>query len=562
MNWEQNLGDGWKFQNALRFSKNNILYNTPSTITTISATDYVSYYLLTGLEGLGVGNYSYKNVNTGEEVMNVSSAIGSNGLPVYTVNNNNLPGQDLLENGLFAIIFGSYQNKVNEIVDQFTLQKTTDNMTYTIGGYYGYSDVDRYSGIDGIALGTIQNRPEQLSLTFTGATLGGTAGEHMVTNADGIGQANGDNGTSLNFKATQKQMVLFFGHTWNIDDEFTFDWGFRYENVGVSEQNERAYMKTGVQGGVDGNPNTFYDYNTVDRITSVSFDRRLHSFSFSGALNYMFNENWALYGRYSQGQKAPDLDVYFAANREETIGLLNPQKRTTRQVEMGLKARSGKINLFVTPFYSILSGVPNSQFLSSEDGGFYTPEMLYGKYRTVGVELEMEYSLNSQLSIRGIATFQRSKIVTLESWAGNNPGPDDDTKISFSGNETDNTPRAIINISPTYSLNKWFTSATWSYLGQRQTNVGNVFVLPGFSQFNLSAGYGFNEKINLSLNVNNIFNNYGVMSWVRPGGILEVIEGNNSFTSEQYEQAVSNSTPFSTISIQPRAIYLTTTIKF
>jgi len=332
--------------------------------------------------------------------------------------------------------------------------------------------------------------------------------------------------------------------------------------MNVKGNNDRVYMKTGVQGGVDGDPKTFYDNNTVDRISSVDFNKTLHSFSFSGALNYKFNENLALYGRYSQGKKAPDLDIYFAANREETIGLLNPQQRTTQQVELGLKARTDQLNLFVTPFYSVLSGVPNSQFFQAEGGGFYVPEMLYGKYSTLGVEVEADWQVYKSLSVRGILTLQKSKINNLEQWVANEPGPGDDTKISYSGNETDNNARIIMNISPTYTIGKFYSFLTWSYLGKRQANVVNAFTLAAFSQFDFGAGYDITKRFKLSLNVNNLLNKYAVMSWVRPGGILESLAGNNSFTKEQYDQAVKNNALYSTVSNPPRAFYLTATIKF
>jgi iron complex outermembrane receptor protein len=561
-NWEHQLGNNWTFNNAARYAKNNILYNTPGNVTTMSATDLTSYFLLSGMEGLGIGMYSYKNAKTGEELMQVASALGQGGLPTYTAVSNKLPGQDLFQNGVFMTTFGAYHNDVKEFIDQFTFQKTTDNMSFAMGGYFGHTDVERYSGVDGVAISTIENRPQYLTLDFTGGTLAGTTGVHKVTNSDGIAQAIGDNGASLTFNATQRLMALFFGHTWNINPNLTFDWGIRYENMKVKGHNERVYMKTGVQGGLDGDPKTFYDNNTVDRITSVNFDKTLNSFSFSGALNYKFNENMALYGRYSQGKKAPDLDVYFAANREETIGLLNPQERTTRQVELGLKARTKDLNLFVTPFYSVLSGVPSGQFFQAEGGGFYVPETLYGKYSTVGVEIEADWQLHRNFSVRGIATVQRSKIINLEQWVANNPGLADDTKVSYSGNETDNNARIIMNITPTYTTGKFYSFITWSHLGKRQANVVNTFTLPSFSQFDLGAGYDVSKKIKLSLNINNLFNKYAVMSWVRPGGILETLAGNNSFTKEEYDQAVQNNTPYSTVSNPPRSYYLTATYKF
>ncbi|WP_171017685.1 TonB-dependent receptor domain-containing protein [Sphingobacterium daejeonense] len=181
--------------------------------------------------------------------------------------------------------------------------------------------------------------------------------------------------------------------------------------------------------------------------------------------------------------------------------------------------------------------------------------LLESKSRLIG-------NCTETLVFGGIATVQRSKIINLGQWVANNPGLADDTKVSYSGNETDNNARIIMNITPTYTTGKFYSFITWSHLGKRQANVVNTFTLPSFSQFDLGAGYDVSKKIKLSLNINNLFNKYAVMSWVRPGGILETLAGNNSFTKEEYDQAVQNNTPYSTVSNPPRSYYLTATYKF
>jgi len=559
--WEQNLGNNWSLTNAFRYSENSILYNTTNAAI-MSGTDLTSYALISGLTGLGFGNYSFKDAKTGAELMSVNATPGPGGLPAYSVAKDILPGQNVSPHSIYFSVLGTYENEVDEIINQFTINKRFKNMSFNAGMYYGRSEAHRYSGIDGVALGTIEDRPRLTSLTFTGATLGGTTGVHQVTNGDGIAQANGDTGNFLDFNVKQAQYAFFLGQTWNLSPKLTFDWGGRFETATVSANNKRTFFKTGLQGGTDNDPKTYFNNNTLDRVTSVEFEKTLNTFSFSGALNYKFNDNTAVYTRYSRGKKSPDMDVYFAANRPETVALLNPEVRTTEQLELGLKARRKNLDLFVTPFYSVLSGVPNGAFFTNADGTLYTTPSLYSKYRTFGIEIEGDYKIVKNLSVKAIATFQRSKIVEAEYWVANAPGIADDSKISYSGNETDNNARIISRITPTYSFSKLYVFLTWSYLGKRQANAPNVFYLPSFHNFDMGAGYNLTTKLSLSANINNLFNNYQVMSWARPGNLLAQLTGAGSFNKAQFDAAVANNTPYFTISNPPRAIFISAAYKF
>src|SRR5207342_3315279 len=109
-------------------------------------------------------------------------------------------------------------------------------------------------------------------------------------------------------------------------------------------------------------------------------------------------------------------------------------------------------------------------------------------------------------------------------WLANGLTTEDDSLVSYSGNETDNIARSIINITPSYNIDKFYAQLTWAYMGKRQANVANAFLLPSFSQFNFSTGYDVTQHFKLGLVINNIFNTYGVMSWSRPGTFLAALD--------------------------------------
>jgi len=287
----------------------------------------------------------------------------------------------------------------------------------------------------------------------------------------------------------------------------------------------------------------------------------VHTFSYSAGLNYKINNHFSLYGRYSEGNKAPDLDLYFNANTDFTSKNLNPLAQKVRQFELGIKARTNNLNLFVTPFYSVLSNVPNVQTFQNADQTFYSPPLVYNKYRTYGVELETDYSPGKHWNVRGVLTLQKSKALDFNTWLAKGFGAEDDSLVSYSGNETDNIARSIINITPSYNIDRFYAQFTWSFMGRRQANVANAFLLPSFSQFNFGTGYDISKNFQLSFNINNLFNTYGVMSWSRPGSFLEALD-RQGFTKGMYDAAIKNNTPYSTVAIAARSYYLTATFKF
>lgn len=312
---------------------------------------------------------------------------------------------------------------------------------------------------------------------------------------------------------------------------------------------------------MDGDTLTFYDNAVGTTPVTYPFDKKVNTFSYSAGLNYKINKNFALYGRYSEGNKAPDLDLYFTANTEFTSKNLRPLAQKVRQFEMGVKARTNNLNLFVTPFYSVLSNVPNVQTFQNADQTFYSAPLLYNKYRTYGVEVEADYTFAKHLNIRGVITLQKSKAIDFNTWLAKGFGSADDSIVTYSGNETDNIARSIINITPSYNIDKFYAQLTWSYMGKRQANVANAFLLPSFSQFNFSTGYEVSGNFQLSFNINNLFNKYGVMSWSRPGSFLQALD-RQGFTKEMYTEVVKNNTPYSTVAIAARSYYLTATFKF
>jgi iron complex outermembrane recepter protein len=543
LNWVQELGAGWTFKNDGRYSAKKSTGDVPAVVTPF-ATDGIVFYALPNLIQTGhLGTYTFTDKVNGQVLGTVGvypniingQFAGFNFVPGA---NNNFPGSNIQKNSLFFLPLFYQDNSINEFLDQFSFSKKLDKMTFNFGGFYGRSSVTRIGGQedDGVGVGTLQDKPHLVDITLHGLD----DQNYQITDPNGFMDVG--RGGITTSKATKNQLALFFGHNWAITPKLNLDWGLRYERTKIKgtntpvSRNPQTYNPT--FGGADGNPLTVYDNGGGIEGAPLAFDKTMNTFSYSAGLNYRINNETAVYARYSDGNKAPEIGNFFAATAPNLISSLNTEAQRIQQFEVALKIKKSNLSLNITPFYSLLSNVPNLQFaFVDSNGSNYNPEIQYAKYRSYGVEFEGNYAFSSSFSIRAQATVQSSKTTSYKTWLASGKAPRFDVLQDFSGNETDNNAKLMFSISPTYTTNKFYASVTYNYLGSRQANIPNAFKMPAFGQVDLSMGYDVSKKVSLQLNVNNVFNKYGVLGWSGPGGFPAALN-RQGFTKELLQQTL------------------------
>ena len=556
LNIDFDLGKGWSVDNKIRFSDKTSYWNSTQVPFPI-AVDGVTFYGLNGWVPK-FGDYSFSDALTGQELLVVNQGVSQSGLKFSTVRGA-LPGGEIQKNSLIFNPLVIFDNRVKEVVEQFTLNKKIGKMGFTGGIYYVASNIDRTSSGAGTAyLQMTPTYPRTTSITYTNPTNGQV---EKLTNPDGIVAGGVKNNPASLFDVNYNQRAVFFGHNWEITSKLHFDWGIRFESIRVKGKNQIGTIIKRTDGGTDGDPLTVYD-NTTGAITSkYEYDKTVKTTSFSSGLNYKVNDDLAFYGRYSLGRKAPDVSIYLSINTSATSSFLNPIAQETQMLEWGAKIRRNKLSLFITPFYSILGNLPQQGYgqETAETSSAYSTPVLYNKNRTIGVELEGNYAITKNVGLRGVATLQKSKAVNYRVWSLGGNGVADDKVVSYSGNENENIARTLLRLSPYWNSTTFFTSVDMTYMGKRQANIANAFYLPGFLQTNLNLGYTINKHLTIQANVNNLFNKYGVMGWAGPGGFPAALN-TQGVTKETI--AANPNAIFSTTAVQPRAYFLTVGYKF
>lgn len=548
------FGGGFEIENNFKYDHNNAHYQTGSTQYAVPLNDPT---LAQYLNITRVGTYNITN-QQGQLMARIVRSAPGTAASAAKITVNNLPNQQVLANGILGQQAYDTTFDAHEIMDQFSATKHFDTMSFKVGAFFAQSKLDRLLGAAGVGIAGIGNQPELYNITLT--TPAGVV--QQVTQAGFASIGNKGGGTQTTDKQTQ--ISLFAGHNWQITDRLSTDLGLRYEHMQMKGVNTPESANPNgsnpAYGGLDGDPNTLYD-NFVNVLgTPVPYNYKLHYIGLSGAVTYKFNSHNSVFVRYSQGKKAPDIFFYATINSASARDALHPIPQKVMQIEGGYRHDEHNFWVSVNPFYSKLSNVYTVQTFIDQNGLAYSPTPLFSTNETLGVEIEGDLNFLHYFNLHTAVTVQDPKSKNFAIWVQNQAGPQDDTISAVPNGLADNNPKYMATTTLRFTPSEHFTVfTTWKYLGARAANRYNTFFLPAFSQFDLGATYTFNEHFDVSFNVNNVFNEAGVMSFSPAGSFTNALD-RQSFTPAQ--RAANPNGLFSILTSQPRAFFLTGKVKF
>ncbi|MDQ3278303.1 MAG: TonB-dependent receptor, partial [Bacteroidota bacterium] len=449
LDWQHDLGNGWSVNNNVKYTSKTLSWNSVLPLGILSANELFTYYFMQSLGRFGT--YNFTDLTTGQPALTTMQLpkLGPNyeflGFD-FPVVKGQLPNAVIQPYPVLLQLARSNDNQLNEVLDQFSVNKRIGKMNFTAGLYYGSSHMNYQENVAGLGLSTAENRPHPLGVTIT--DLAGTT--YQATNPQGMLNTGGS------FKSSdyqQNQFALFFGHSWQITDKLNLDYGFRYDHTRVKGSSLGSVRDSTASagGGYDKNPLTLWD-NGINKATAPWFtDNTITTLSFSGALNYQFSNNLALYGRFSRGNKAPDLTLYTAAFSQDQVDKQMLAPEYVNQGELGLKVKQDKFTAFITPYYSRMDNLASNAYVADQNNQYYYTPNVYSSRQSYGLELEGTYSLTRQLSIRAVATLQRTRSILSRSWVTGKPGPQDDRVEEVRGGRIAGTPDFMATITPTYT---------------------------------------------------------------------------------------------------------------
>jgi iron complex outermembrane receptor protein len=569
LNWDHEFDGGWSISNKLRYTDNHSDWNSGAAIFAMPVNEPGIYgpapfgngILAVGASGpSGVapftGTISYRSRSSGAVLAQVRSTRDGAGNPVFTLLNSSLPDDPALRNAILFQTAFAVETGAEEVMDQFVVTKTMDNMTFDLGMFYASSDFQWRSGEGGVGISQFTPQRELMDVTILrdGADDPARAGVVQQVTDPATGFAGfGKIGSFNNFasRADQTQLSLFFGHSWKLTDQLTLDWGARFEKIEVDGANQSASQFTDPNGGLDGNANTLYD-NTLQRLNAPTrFEKDFDYWAFSPALTYAFNDEHSLYVRYADSQKAPSLAAFVDPVDGVTGVQLIPEK--VKQLELGYRFTTDTVQLTVTPFLTELEDVGGFgspvQFTDVDGTNYVRPQPL-SNVETHGIEIEASVDIATAFNLQTSLTWADSESTGNAFWSPGLPGRNDDTVIAVDDGEALNQPDIVAALTGTYRLDRGSVYATYRHMGERQANASNTFQLPSYDIIDIGGYYDATANFMLSLIVKNVFNSRGILSWQGVGG-FDGLDRSRTPTNEV----------FSVVTVQPRAYFITATFK-
>lgn len=399
VSWNHDLPGDFSLNTWLGYAQKSTEWNTGAVISPMNLTDMFAG-ILPGSFGLP-GETVYRYQDSGAEAARVASATGFD----RTVVSSNLPSPILFDGAGGVTQFAMYQlYETDEVFFKSVLNKEAGDHSLAFGIELSKADIDNTGGSGGAGVATLEEQPQMLDITHI--LPNGT--ELIVTDPAGFGAHANAFSSGVKYEGSQKQLSLFVGDTWYVNDVITIDAAVRYEKINYDAMNtavNRNVPATAYNdgGGADGNPATLYD-NQANETLELNVERDYDYFAYTGSVTHQWSPDVTTYVRYSNSKKAPDmgsvvlLDTPFRVENE----FAQPQK--IEQLEIGIKYLTDDWNIALFPFYSGLTNVGAIQQFTDEFGRNYLTPTRFGEVTTYGVEADVDWEITSTLRVRSALT--------------------------------------------------------------------------------------------------------------------------------------------------------------
>ena len=398
-------------------------------------------------------------------------------------------------NGLVALAGLWHINKpISAIHDQIQLRRQFGRHSLAVGAYVAHYVQDNNWNFTDV-LTDVRDNPRFLDVV---ATTGGVP-DTLTSNGFRSFISNYVNG-----KGETNVVSGVIGGEIQLTDRLRADLGARVEYNDYVQSSENLSPVD-----LDGDPTTTFDNMSYGNNSFRHFTHDITDWAGSLGLNYVLNDNLAVYGAGSRGYKMPALDELLNASAQPQVDLFDA--REVWSAEAGVKTQLGRVAFTVNGFYTYLTNVvgQGAEFDSVTGRTVWDVE-LSPDNRSYGAELEAIVSPTPGLQLQGSATIMEAEL------GGGGPDPLEPRK----GLRLALAPTTLGNVAATFSpqrLPELQLLADFHWVAERfsesptDRNLDDPAVLPAYTYFNFGVGYRIPQAgIRIQADLLNAFQSKGL----------------------------------------------------
>ena len=528
------LGE-WRLSDKFKYSAKGINWQTAIGGQPLGLDNFLTYFVSGDPFPLGTVNFT--EVSSGQQLASVDNAgafaVFQGGSPSFNYLSGSLPNDAILGSGAWY-----KDDSIDEWMNQLTLQRSWADVDLTLGTFASRSAVDILTSASFI-YATYEAEPRLLSATLidpddTSRPLSDGSG---LSNLGGLFYEGAD--------ITASQFSLFADSDIRVTSSLDVNVGLRYERIGHDGARDRSAPDP--------------DLGALVKSGEDQIDASYDYLNYSLAAEYLFNDKFSSFIRYSLGHKAPELDYYINNFTNQDFPPENPPAQSIQQLELGFKHKTKDVSLAGTFFISTLEDVAFSNFVFDEATSriFYTPTQ-FNSSRTIGLEVEWAAALTQYIGLDLSTTIQNHNLTEFTLYDANQTiDIADDQTIDFSDNTTPHNPNFLATLGLSYDRDSWFGSLRYNYVGKRFGNIENAFTLPAYGTVGLDIGYALSAQFSLGLRVKNVLNSAGLANFFGPN-----VFGSNSDAATAEFIADNPDGSFVVFPISPRAVFLSVDYRF
>ena len=395
----------------------------------------------------------------------------------------------LNDNGLITSSYPMYSDyKQQQFINHFSVNYLKEHWSISLGHIYAHSDfsslpLDQWLGQ---LLTDVKHQPERLDIVLVDQQ------DNVVASFTEQGFLSYAGPVYLKGQGQSQSHSLYASLDWQITDKLRVDLALRNEQLKLSSRSQQGLLSPTT------NTKTYYSHYTQTSSLTDSFSEN----ALSIGANYQLSEQLAVFTRYADAFEMPRLINYgnargWAKNDEQRAQQNFGQPISLTLSEIGLRYQALDWQFSGTVFDTNFDPLPFTVYR----GAASTQQAVLINTQTQGLEFEYNYQFDQAWQFAAIGVWQDAGFYGI---------PAQLPQSRFNGNQITRTPELQLRLTPEYSTGPLTVAVTWSYVGERYSDIANQFALPAYQTWDLLAEYMLTEQLSAQLEVKNLTNTLGL----------------------------------------------------